>query len=120
MITQGLWSVSSGSQNACLHLDAHLGRDVSQTAGAIKQQIEGDNLEDARAVAPVAHVHILDVRQFGDQGSLQAGFFLHLAERGLLRLLAGIDCALGQRQNGRWGGLATGFGSAGIFFGRFT
>ena len=79
-----------------LYLDPHLGRNVSQASGAVEQQIEADDLEHARAVAPVAHVVVLDIGQLGHQVSLHPGFFADLAEGRLLRLLSLVDGALGQ------------------------
>ncbi len=74
---------------------------LSSPARTIEQEVEADNLEHARVIAPVAYVNVFDVGQLADQFSAQAGFLVDLAQGRLLRLLAFVDGALRQSGDSR-------------------
>jgi len=83
-----------GQPKRLLDFDPHRGRNAVDAARAIEQQVKADNLEDARAIAPLADVNVLDVGQLIDQIGRAGRFFVDLAESGLGRLLAFVDGAL--------------------------
>src|SRR5215472_2261452 len=81
-------SVVERDPEGALDLNPHFGRDVAEFAGAIQKKVEADDFEDARLIAPVAHIDVLDVGEFGDEIGANAGLFFDLTQGGLLRLLA--------------------------------
>src|SRR4051812_15911251 len=81
----------------------HLFFDVADLAAQVAEQVEADDFEDLRAVAPRPVVNVLDIRKLRDGLGFDAGFFMDLAKSGLLRLFAFINVAFGQ-SNG-WIGL---------------
>src|SRR5271165_4394000 len=102
LIAEGFRGVIQRKPVRLVHLDPHLRRNVAQTAGAVQQQIKADDLEDARVVAPVAHIVILDVGELADQLGAHPSFFADLAQSSLLRLLTVINRALRQSNNASW------------------
>src|SRR3954468_9231050 len=80
----------------------HFFFNVADLAAQISKQVEADNLEDLCSVAPGTVVYVLDICKLRDGLGLDAGLFMDFAERRLLRLLALIDVAFGQR-DGRLG-----------------
>src|SRR6202022_4411766 len=70
------------SPESALHFDSHLWDDVVDAAGMVTQQIEADDLEYPLALAPGAHVHVLDIGQLGDGNRGYAGLFADLPQGG--------------------------------------